>query len=260
MTITRTQFQEMVQNAIDSTGVDAVAGATVDAPRWNHVTINAVGGNVMQEEWSGILNQTPYYRFATINTTTDANGCIAISNLTTGSGDTKQTFYRVLSGFTDGTYLYREVDFRNVPMATITNYQNPWDYLYYLAGSNFQLLPVSSGTAITTYVNWTPPRVDQLSGDGVSLDFPDGAEMILVWQTAAKLLAGKGGAEAAGAAVLSALADDARKNLYGSIARQTTRPSYALYPDTAMMWGGAALLALSLAHYGMAFLARIAMG
>ena len=238
MTITRTQFQEMVQNAIDSTGMDAVAGSTVSTPRWGTATVNAVGGNVMNEEWSGILNQNPYYRFATITTTTDANGCVAISALTTGSADAKQNFYRVLSGFTDGTYLYKEVDFRNVPMATITNYQNPWDYLYYLAGSNFQLLPVASGTAITTFVNWTPPRVDQLSGDSVALDFPDGAEMILVWQPAAKLLAGKGGAEAAGAQVLTALADDARKNLYGSIARLTTRPSYLLMPDLAQSWGG----------------------
>ena len=237
MTITRTQFQEMVQNAIDSTGVDAVAGATVDSPRWNHVTVNAVGGNVMAEEWSGILNQNPYFQFNQISTTTDANGCVAIANLTTGSGDSKQNFYRVLNGFTDGTYLYKEVDFRNVPMATITNYQNPWDYLYYLAGANFQLLPVSSGIAITTFVNWTPPRVDQLSGDSVPLDFPDGSEMILVWQTAAKLLAGKGGAEAAGAQVLTALADDARKNLYGSVARLTTRPSFMLFQDTAMNWG-----------------------
>lgn len=236
MTITRTQFQEMVQNALDSTGVDAVSNATVDSARWNHVTVNAVGGNVCQEEWSGILNQNPYYRFASVSLTTDSNGCVSVANLSTGSGDTKQNLYRLFA-LTDGTYLYRQTDFINVPMATTTNYQTPWDYLFYLAGANFQILPVASGTAITAYVNWTPPRVDQLSADSVNIDFPDGAEHILVWQTAAKLLAGKGGAEAAAAAVLTALADDARKNLYGSIARLTTRPTFMGFLDIAANWG-----------------------
>lgn len=237
MTITRTQFFEAVQNALDSTGVDALAAGTVSSPRWDKSTVQAVGGNVMGEEWSGILNQNQYYRFATVAVTTDTNGCVALSSLTTGSADAKQNFYRILSGFTDGVVLYRECDYRNVPLATQINYQAPWDYLYYLAGANFQLLPVQSGASLTTYVNWTPPRIDQLSADSVTIDFPDGAEYILVWQTAAKLLAGKGGAEAAAAAVLSALADDARKNLYGALARLTTRPSFMLFQDIAAHWG-----------------------
>ncbi len=236
MSLTRTQFQEAVQNYLDSTGVDANLNATTSTPRWDKTTINAVGGNVFQEEWSNILDANQAYRFAKVSVTTDANGAVAVANLTTGAGDTAQNFYRVLSGFSDGTVLYRETDYRNVPLGTTTNYNSPWDYLYYLAGANFQILPVQASLALTCWVNWTPPRIDQLSGDSVAIDFPDGAEYLLVWQTAARLLL-KGGVQTDAAQALSALANEARKNLLARIGRLTTRPNFLMFADRASTWG-----------------------
>lgn len=239
MSMTKTQFVSQVINALDATGIDANLAASTTTPRWDSTTILVVGSNVMSEEWGNILNQNADYRFNSVSVTTDSSGRIAIADLTTGSGDTKKNFYRVLSGPTDGNVLYRQTDFRNVPLATISNYNSPWDYLYYLSGSDyFQCLPVASGTALTVVVNWTPPVVNDLSAGSVVLDYPTNSEMVLVWRTAAKLLIGKGGDESGAAAALDALADDARVQLLGSIARLTTRPTALGFQDLAMHWGG----------------------
>lgn len=235
----RTQFYTAVQNYLDSTGADANASSTTSTPRWNSATILAVGSIVFQEEWSNILDQNQAYRLNTVSVTTDSSGRIAISDLSTGSADAKKNFYRVLSGPTDGLVLYRETDFRNVPLGTSANYQAPWDYLYYLAGSDyFQLLPVASGTALTVVVNWTPQTLSALSGDSVAMDFPSGSEYVIVWETAGRLLL-KGGSEAEAANALFALAAQARKNMMGQIARLTTRPSSLMFSDLAAHWGGA---------------------
>lgn len=237
MSMTLTQFYSAVQNYLDATGVDANAAATVSTPRWDSTTIMAVGANVFQEEWANILDTNQTYRFNSVTTTTDANGQVAVSALTTGSADTKKYFYRVLSGPSDGTVLYRQTDFRNVPIATLTNYQAPWDYLYYLAGQNWQMLPIASGLSLTWFVSWTPTNLDALASGASVIDFPAGCEYILVWMTAGKLLL-KGGAESAAAQALFALADDSRKNMLGGIGRLTTRPDFMMFADTAGNWGG----------------------
>lgn len=235
--LTRTTFYEAVINYLDATGVDANLAATTTTPRWDKSTILAVGDNVMSEEWSGILDQNQAYRVNTVSVTTASDGTVAVASLTTGSGDTQKVFYRILSGFTDGTVLYRETDFRNVPLGSSTNYQTPYEYLYYLMGANWQLLPVASGTALSVVVSYTPPSMGNLATDASTIDFPAGAEYILVWRTAAKLLL-KGGTQTGPAAALDALADDARKNMYGQIGRLTTRPNSLMFQDLAQNWNG----------------------
>lgn len=236
MSMTQAQFWAAVQNYLDSTGTDASSAATIDSLRWDHTTISAVGDNVFGEEWSNILDTNQVYRFQNItNLTTDSNGQIALTSLTTGSGDTAKNFYRVLSGFSDGTVLYRQTDYRNVPLGTVTNYQSPWDYLFYLAGQNFQFLPVASGTVLQTWVSWTPTTISALATSSSVIDFP--SPYVLVWQTAGKLLL-KGGAQSGAAQTMFQLAEDARQNMLGSIARLTTRPDFLQFTDTAANWGG----------------------
>lgn len=206
--------------------------------RWSDAEIIAVGGLVFNTEWSGILNTNQYYRLNNVAVTTDSSGRIAIADLTTGSGDTAKRFYRVLTGPSDGNILWKETDLRYVPLGTQTNYQNPYEYLYYLAGSDyFQLLPVASGTALTMTVNWTPTSIADLAGVSSTIDFPAGSEYILPWTAAGSLLL-KGGTEAAAATNLFSLANDARKQMLGSVGRLTVRPSSALYNDSPAAWGG----------------------
>lgn len=237
MSMTRLQFEYAVQNALDGTGLDTIVSTTSSTPRFGTSQVQAVGDNVFAEEWGNILDANQTYRFNSVSTTTDSAGCVAITSLTTGSGDTAKNFYRVLSGPTDGNALYRETDYRNVPIATLSNYQAPWDYLYYLAGANFQMLPVASGTALTWGVSWTPTVISGLAADASVIDFPSGYEYLLVWQSAGKLLAGKGG-KSDQAQVLFTLAETARKNLLAGVGRLTTRPNFLMFQDLAMHWGG----------------------
>jgi hypothetical protein len=227
MSMTRLEFQNNVLNFMDAES----------SARWSPALIQSVGGIVSLNEWSDILNQNQYYKFATRSVTTDANGCVSVASLTTGSGDTVQTFARVVGPFTDGNILWTETDYRYVPLATQSNYQTPASYQYYLAGDNFQLLPVQSGLALTVVVNYIPATIAQLAGDSSTVIFPSGYEWILVWVTAATLLL-KGGAESQAASDLYSLADDARKNMLSGIARLTTRPTFALFQDDPGNWGG----------------------
>lgn len=227
MSMTRLEFQNNVTNFMDAE----------TSVRWSTALILSVAGIVCQNEWSDILNQNQYYTFGTRSVTTAAGGTVAISDLNAGSGDAAQYFYRVLVGFTDGSVLWKETDFRYVPLGTQQNYQNPYEYLYYLSGNYFQLLPVATGTVLTVQVNYTPPTIAQLAGDDSVVQFVAGYEWILVWVTAATLLL-KGGTESQAASDLMTLADGARKNMLGDIGRRTTRPNFALYQDSASAWAG----------------------
>ncbi len=225
--MTRLEFQNNVLSFMDAES----------SARWTPELILSVAGIVSQNEWSDIVNQNQYYRFAQRSVTTDSQGRVAIADLNSGSGDSAEYFYRVLIGFTDGNTLWTETDFRYIPLATQTNYQNPYVYSFYLAGDYFQIIPVAVGTALTVAVNHTPPTIAQLAGDTSVVPFPNGYEWILVWVTAATLLL-KGAAESQAASDLFALADSARKNMLGDIARRTTRPTLALYQDSPSAWAG----------------------
>lgn len=192
---------------------------------------------VSQAEWTGILNQNPYYRFANRSVTTDSSGRIAISDLSSGTGDSREYFYRMLVGPTDGNVLWRETDLRSVPLGTQSSAQSPSEYLFYLAGDYFQLLPVASGTALTVAVNHVPPTIAQLAGEDSTVVFPTSYEYVAVWTTAGTLFM-KGGAETGAAADLFALASDARRRMLADIGRRTTRPSFALFSDSPAAWGG----------------------
>lgn len=225
--MTRAQFQANVLNYMDAE----------DSARWTPPTIISVGGIVSATEWSGIMDQNQYYHFSQLSVTTDSSGRVALSSLDSGSGDSAQYFNKLLVGFTDGNVLWTETDFRYVPMATQTNWQNPYSYQYYLSGDYFQLLPVATGTALTATLNWLPATIAQLADDNSLIIFPRNYEWILVWVTAATLLL-KGGTESQAASDLFALADSARKQMLGSIARLTTRPTSALLQDAPESWGG----------------------
>lgn len=205
--------------------------------RWTPALITQIGGIVSQNEWSDIVNQNPYYRFGVRSVTTDSSGRVPISQLNNGSGDTTEYFYRLLAGFTDGNTQWTETDFRSVPLGTQANVSTPYERVFYLAGDYFQLLPVAAGTALTVAVNHTPPNIAQLAGVASSIPFPTGSEYILVWVTAATLLL-KGASESQAASDLFSLADSARKNMLGDIARRTTRPTFAIFTDSAADWGG----------------------
>jgi hypothetical protein len=208
----------------------------VGSTRWSDATIKLVLNNVFDSEWSNILNAAPYYRFAIRQVSTDVNGQFAFTTLNSGSGDTAQNFYRILS-VSDGNVLYGQTRYQDVPLATTSNYLPTYPRLYYIAGQAVQALPVSSALGLYVGVNYKPTAIADLVGDASIIDYPANAHLVLVWQAAALLLL-KGGTEAAAAANLKAMADDDRKSLLDDIRRMTINPTMMAYPDVKYDWSG----------------------
>ena len=208
----------------------------VGSSRWSDTIIKTVLTSVFDAEWSNILNAAPYYTFQQITTTTDSNGQIPFAALNTGSGDAQKNFYRILS-VSDGNVLYTQTRFQDVPLATTTTYLPSYPRLYYIAGSMVQALPISSGTSLVVAVNYKPTAISDLASDNSTIDFPENAHLILVWEAASQLLL-KGGTEANAAANLRQLAAADRQTLLDDIRRRTINPTQMAYPDQKYDWSG----------------------
>jgi hypothetical protein len=222
-----------LQNLIDQTReyMDAVG-----SDRWSDDLIKTVLNNVYDAEWSNILNAAPYYKFAQRNVTTDVDGKIPLTNLDSGGGDNQQNWYRILS-VSDGNVLYEQTRFQDVPLATTTNYLPTYPRLYYIAGDDIQILPVSSSLALYIYVNYKPTAILDLDSSASVIDFPANAHLIVVWEAAAQLLL-KGGAETSAANDLKVLANLERTTLLDDIRRRTINPTRMAYPDLKWDWAG----------------------
>lgn len=226
MSFTRTQLITNTREMMDA----------VDSDRWSDSFISTVLGVVSGREWSGILSANPYYRFAQRSVTTNSSGQFAYTDLNSGSGDSAQNWYRILA-IADANYVYRQTAFMEAPLATTTNFLTPESKMWYDAGSSIQVLPVTNGLSLTVSVNWVPPRIDQLSADSVTVDFPDGHEVIL-WLEAAAMLLSKGGAENDAAQTMRAMAEQERQELYSDISRRSARPMFMQFNDGPGDWGG----------------------
>jgi hypothetical protein len=225
--------------AVTKAQLIALTRETMDAvasDRWSDATITTVLSSVYGDEWSNILNAQPYYTFAKRTVTTDANGVIDFSALSSGSGDSQQNFYRVLS-VSDGNVLYTQTRFQDVPLATTTNYLPTYPRLFYTAGQTLQILPVAASTTLYVYVNYKPTSFNQLATDASTINFPDGGELILANEAGAALL-NKGGAESGAAQVLRNEAQLSRTLMLDDLRRYTIQPTMMAYPDQKYEWGG----------------------
>lgn len=225
MSVTRTQAVANVREVADATG----------SSRWSDTWIKTVLGLVGMREWAGILGANPSYRLNAVSTTADSSGLVAYSALSTGSADSAKNFHKILA-VTDGQSVYRQREFKDGPLATTASVALLSSPEWYDAGQNLQILP-AAGTALTITVNWMPTRIDSLSGDGVTIDFPEGSEVIL-WLEAAAMLLSKGGAENEAAETMRAMAQQEREMMYQRIQRRSTNPMYLGFADTSSEWGG----------------------
>lgn len=229
MAFTRVQLRTRALNRADANSSqrwDATAGSGGE--------VDQLGGIVFDREWRRILNANPYYKFNTITFNSDAStGRYSLASLTTGSGDTIKRFYRVIGVQIDDV-MYEEVPFKEWTLAeTLAMSPRVWWY----EGDNVMALPKQLGRAGKFYVNYIPARIDNLTADSVTVDFPDGYEDVLVLEWAKHLLM-KGGAEIQEALALGALAEELRSDMLQDIARRSTNPLRMRYADSAWDWAG----------------------
>jgi hypothetical protein len=227
MAISRAELVQLTREAMDA----------VNSDRWSDALIKSVLNVVYDDEWSNLLNASQYYTYGMRQVTTDTNGIIPFSALSTGGGDSQQNFYRILS-VSDGNVLYGQTRFQDVPLATTSNYLPTYPRLYYIVGEQVQVLPVASGTALYVAVNYKPTSLGDLLSDASTINFPLGGEWIIANEAGARLL-NKGGAESGAAQVLKREAAELRAGLLDDIRRRTINPTMMAYPDQKYEWGGA---------------------
>lgn len=224
------------------TRVRQLAGAQPligDEHIWGAV-LDARLGMVHQREWRRILNANADYRMNKVSPTTDANGYVTLTSLTTGTGDTTRHFYRVLVWVVNN-YIYKTGTEKEWALG---QNQGVAPRVYFLSDtgteSAFMALPVMKnfaydGVGDFVWVNWTPTPIDQLSADSVNFDFPSGYEDIICAEVAAELV-GKENPQLA--AQLKALAAEMRTDLLQDVARTVAKARRVEFEDTSAMWAG----------------------
>lgn len=211
------------------------AADATSSNRWGDPEVVTALGLAHTREWKRLLNANRYLRFAQRSATEDSLGQIQLSALDSGSADTQQRLYRILD-VADGTRVYDEVQFSEVPVATQIATSNT-SFCWYRVGDVIQCLPIGSGTALTVSVNHIPTPIDQLSSDSVAAEFARDYELIVSVEAAAYLLE-KGGAEAGAAAILGQRAEAIRQDMLSDLARTSTSPLRMSYPDSRHVWHG----------------------
>lgn len=229
MSVTRAALTTLTRQCMNAVGSN----------QWSDAELQTWLGLASWQEWANLLNMNNQYYMQAITVTQDSNGQFNVSDLTTGSGDTAKYFYRVLTIAQPSTpigqiqFFYKEVRYKLFPNPQ-PNTSLP--YVWYRYGSKLQILPVSSGQQMTVTVNYRPPRVDQLSADNITVDFPDGYESLLAWR-ATELALNKGGSENPAAMIARQMAADIREPMLDDLGRQSTNPIVADAFDSPDDWG-----------------------
>ena len=214
----------MVREAIDAVG----------SGRWQSPEIRRRLAATFDDEWATLLDAAPYYRAQVVAVATAPDGKFPLTALDTGTGPTARRFYRILS-VNDGSGIFTERRFDEVPMGTVTNYLPSGAGLFYLMGTDYQVLPVAPYT-LNVAVNYKPAGLSTLAADE-HFDWPAGSEYVLAYAAGAMLL-NKGGAEAAAAGELNAMANEERNRMLNELRRRTITPTIMAPPDRREDWAG----------------------
>lgn len=230
MSFTRAQYRTRTQQFADASGSgrwDDTAGATGE--------IDRLLGDEFDRSWRRILNANPYYRVSKRTPTSDSDGKYAISDLSSGSADSAERFYRVLRvAINNITYPFVQRSEQELLGASLGLYRG---YYWFQEGQYLTAMPISASTEATgIWVNWIPPRIDNLSGESIVPDYPDGYEHIICRRAAARMLE-KGGAEAGAATYLDGRANEMEAEMLQDVARISIDARQVAYDDTSADWG-----------------------
>lgn len=215
----------------------------VSSPRWDTTAttgeVDVHMGVIHQREWRRLLNAAPFYRVARRTPAIDSSGRILISDLTSGAADAVERFYRVLMLAVNNTP-YKEITARDGLLAGIqitTGSAMPGSNIWFRQGDYIMVPDAASTTATGVWVNHIPTAANALSGEGITVPFPEGYEDLLAYELAAIILS-KGAAESDSAATMKAFAEDMRRDMLQDLARFSIAPQVMQFSDTAAEWGG----------------------
>lgn len=228
MSDTRTALRLRTQQRMDAVG----------SPRWTATAgneLDKIGGVVHWREWRRLLNANRNLRLASRAVTSSAStGRFALTGLNNGTNDALETLYRILS-FQVDNIPYQQVAFEDFSLGETLNMAAR---VWWREGDNIMTLPKELSKAAVVWVNHLPQRLDLLSGDGVTVTFPDGYEDVLCLEWAALALA-KGGAETDAARDLRGLAEEMRQDMLADLGRLGVEPMQMRHwGDSAADWGG----------------------
>lgn len=231
MSFTRAEYRTRTLRRMDA-GVsgrwDQTAGSSGE--------VDQVLGMVYDKEYRRILNANSMYKTQLVQPTADSTGYFALSDLSNGSGNSAKRLYRI-NAVVLNSAVYQEVDARDYVIAPTFNIG--WK-VWFRRGDTIVVIPLEPSKVCSGsdgfYVSYIPTRIDNLSGDSIAVDFPDGYEEIICLEAAAFLLA-KGGAETDTTAEFRALAESLRQDMLSDIARLSNRPIVMKYPDSSFDWG-----------------------
>jgi hypothetical protein len=204
----------------------------VDQPRWGATLRTQLLGEAHWREWRDLLNIDRHLRMAARTVTTDADGRIDKASLNSGSGDSTETMYRILS-VNQGNVFYQSSAYEQYPLAPA---EGRLPQVWYEYGDQIQLMPAIVGNSVTVTVNHLPQRADLLASDSSLVVFPDGYELILAFELAASMFM-KGAAETQQAAEFLGRAQALRDRMHQDIARRSTRPLRLNAADDRYDWG-----------------------
>lgn len=225
MSITRANLELLTREMADA----------VDDPRWSQTLVLQILGQVHLQEWRDILNANNAYRFALRTVTLDNNGRFLRTALDSGSGDTAETHYRILS-VASGQFFYQQSTYQQYPQPNNT-FDVMLPQVWYELGSEIQVVPASPSMSVQVGINHTPARPDQLAGTSSIVVFPDGYELILAYMAAKQMLL-KGGTEGQYGVQLEAQAKELRDRLLLDLRRAGSRALVMGAMDSPGQWGG----------------------
>jgi hypothetical protein len=231
VSITRTGLRTRALQLADAVG----------STRWD--TTDATGeidvhmGVIHLREWKRILNANPYYRVAQRTPAIDSSGRIAISALTSGTGNSVETFYRVLM-LSANNVAYKEILTKEGFLAGVqTAPDSQMAGVWFRQGDYIYVPGAANTTATGVWVNHVPCAANALALAADTVVFPEGYEDLLGYELAAIILS-KGAAEADAAGTMKAFAEDMRRDMLQDIARFSISPTVFQFSDTAAEWAG----------------------
>ena len=234
MSDTRTMLRDRAIRSADAVG----------SQDWD--TSSGAGGEVDQKlavnydrEWVRCLDANPYLRTGARSVTADSDGVFALTGLSSGSGDSRQRFHRVLTVVRANAAYHpaRGRQFPDPQDRSLTNKR-----VWYLDGEGVVLLPLTGGSTATIKVNHLPAALTTLSADTVEISTPNEIQdqtfaEIVALETAADLL-NKGGRETMESVGLRQRAGDLRTQMLGDLTRFGEGPLVMQFPDDAVEWAG----------------------